>query len=770
MTYQLLPTTLGQQKISDAGSSGGQSIRITEFAVGQGVNVDFSKRLDQQVLVSKRYQGKVESVVATAVVGQYEITCIVPQNQGGWAIREIGLIDSTGDLIWVGQVPEVQKPEASSTAAVDYRVKVLISIGNPNVNLVIDANVVTATQAWVSNNFVSNPRFAQFLDLAYPFGYPYWSHSKSNPKPLFDAMFGFETHWRRLEGVGLVAVKDGDAYIGQPMLTLGQVGNTELATTTRPHAYPVYTSYLFERYDPSTVVETVWKVTADKTSVNEGDAVQFTVTANNLPDGQILDWIVKEGALNGDTNDVVVPERTESGTVILNNGQAIINFTTTPDDNTEESQNHVRLTVGAPANLSINVPINDAGHHETVVHISQSTTNGIDLAEYYKAQSGSYPSATDTVRFIVDAGVDIVAPDTATPAMFNGSNWPSGNFPTIENHGRILGRGGEGGRSAEWHAGLSIVDQNQLDAAQSWVLPENGSNGGVAVNGSMFIENYGLVAGGGGGGGGGGAIAYHIPSEFSPAGAFESIGGSGSGGGAPFGSRSPNANTIESFYKYYVQDGYAPFDYTKQVQPQHFSILQPDNTTDFFSWYSSEFPVITKQIPLKDPNFEHIAMSFFLPYYEADGTSYKVTSYVLEDYVRDRSVPSIVNENGATVWHNYSLTLKQSTSGGVTSGGAYGYGGMASASPNADAELVMADYFESLDISAHHGGAGGDVGMNGKDGVNIVKPTLTKLIGRHQGNYTKAREILPAKGGLAGYIKEGSVTITNYSNGVTKGR
>lgn len=154
MTYQLLLTTLGQQKLASAASAGGQPVRITEFAVGQGVNVDFSKRLDQQLLVSKRYQGDVESVASTAVTGQYEITCIVPQDQGGWAIREIGLIDSAGDLIWVGQVPEVQKPVASSTAAVDYRIKAVISIDNPNVNLVIDANVVTATQSWALNTFV----------------------------------------------------------------------------------------------------------------------------------------------------------------------------------------------------------------------------------------------------------------------------------------------------------------------------------------------------------------------------------------------------------------------------------------------------------------------------------------------------------------------------------------------------------------------------------------------------------------------------------------
>lgn len=246
MTYQLLLTTLGQQKLASAASAGGQPVRITEFAVGQGVNVDFSKRLDQQVLVSKRYQGKVESVASTAVTGQYEITCIVPQDQGGWAIREIGLIDSEGSLIWVGQVPEVQKPVASSTAAVDYRIKAVISIDNPNVNLVIDANVVTATQSWVDS------RLNMVCQMLVPFGYKYWTHLPESPKPLFDQLLGIPTFWRRLQGVELVATDDNDPHISLPAIYAGLNGNITPGNTAPDH-YHLYTSHLWERYDPSNI-------------------------------------------------------------------------------------------------------------------------------------------------------------------------------------------------------------------------------------------------------------------------------------------------------------------------------------------------------------------------------------------------------------------------------------------------------------------------------------------------------------------------------------
>lgn len=758
MTYQLLLTTLGQQKLAAAASAGGQPVRIAEFAVGQGVNVDFSQRLDQQVLVSKRYQGAVNGVASTAIAGQYEITCIVPQDSGGWFIREIGLIDSDGDLIWVGRVPEVQKPVASSTAAVDYRIKAVISIDNPDVNLVIDANVVTATQSWVANNFVSNPRFAQFLDLAYPYGYPYWSHSKSNPKPLFDAMFGFETHWRRLEGVGLVAVKDGDAHIGQPMLTLGQVGNTELATTIRPHSYPIYTSYLFERYDPAAVIETVWRVTANKTSVNEGEAVRFTVTANNLPDGQILDWIVKEGALNGDSNDIVAPEKVDNGTVILTNGQAIIDFTTTPDDNTEEFQKHVRLTVGAPANLSINVPINDTGHYETVIHISESTTNGIDLAEYYNAQSGGYPSATETVRFIVDAGVDIIAPNTTTAAITEGANWPSEASATVENHGRILGRGGDGGVPADYYLTKINNEGNFINPVIS--QSQRGGDGGTAIKGDMTIDNYGVIAGGGGGGGGAGffKVANGSFTDFCH--------GGGAGGGAPLGRRYPNAKTYEQYWEKFEQS--AP-KYVVGIPKQ--GNLNYDAWADLSLFGKDDTAACSLRSVIFSGNPLESALVFIGDAYRHDLSTGKF-SYVIPRYLDETETNYKVASWGDDPYAWVDMGMRQPTHATIEE---RGVGGINLYSGDGDTYALnnLARLVPSLDLSKNKGGDGGAIGENGEASL------LGEFFSVGSGVYPSSKRVTkselqlieePNVGGLAGFVKEGGVTINNYSGGTTKGR
>ena len=550
--------------------------------------------------------------------------------------------------------------------------------------------------------YLNQLRFLQFLELAYPLGHPYWTQNKASPKPLFDAMFGYETYWRRLEGVSLVAVKDGDNYIGQPMITLGQTGMTDLAISQRPHTYPIYTSYLFERYDPSTVVETVWRVMADKTSVNEGAAIRFTVTANNLPDGQILNWTVKEGMLNSDSNDIVTPDKTLSGTVILNNGQAIIDFETTEDENEEEAQKHVRLTVGAPANLSINVPINDAGFSEIALHISQSTTEGIDLAEYYKAQSGQYPSATDTVRFIVDSGVDVIAPDTQTPAITEGANWPVGAQIIIENRGRIIGHGGAGGSSARYSQKVSVYPQQFFyDLTQPAAA---GQNGGTAINGSIKVDNYGTISGGGGGGGGAG-LYYIDNGDFGQSALVDGVkrqlyvgGGGGSGGGAPYGARYPNLNTVSEFLEHFNDANLVP-PAANAGQTLNFVAMNDIGSSNSSSYV---YGIIRNGDSISTPVPELVCEAKDVTQFKAE----KWTDETETFYYSDNDMQGIV---------------KQSQNATLSTGGEHGYDVAHTyrvLRHNVDGLTVLREVPVTT-LKQNHGGNGGGLGENGSDGVMV---------------------------------------------------
>lgn len=670
--------------------------------------------------------------------------------------------------------------------------------------------------------YLNARRFTDFLELAYPYGHPYWTHSKSNPKPLFDAMFGYETHWRRLEGVGLVAVKDGDTYIGQPMLTLGQVGNTEPTTTGRPHAYPIYTSYLFERYNPADVIETVWRVTANKTAINEGSTVRFTVTANNLPDGQILNWSAKEGALNSSSNDITNPDKTGSGTVILRNGQAVIDFTTTPDDNVVEPQKHVRLTVGAPANLSINIPITDAGHNETAIHIKQSTNEGISLDEYYKQQSGAYPAATDKIRFIVDAGVDIIAPNTSTPAMVEGNNWPVGAQIVVENRGRILGHGGDGGNGAammrnDSHTRSAYIPDNSVPKKFNATA---GTNGGTAIKGNIKVENYGVIAGGGGGGGGSGsylagfignwttehAADFYHTSVDKDGNDVNSYAGSGVGaGGAPFGNNGMATlgfDWLKNTYPDIAGDVDALIAGIESIQSsrghevnslflgngenisQRASLVDPyddENTNSNLAYLGSHIAAIRNKFGLNDNR----AFVYLKPITAINPENYnpKYETERYRYYSSQHSVAAIDSGIQTTVGAP-KLALAQPIKASLTDGG---LGGALSVDVlnssgrnfpsggwrDATGGWVIAT--EALNcVRGGNGGAYGEKGEDGRLDKISYNPTnagsSVKTINFPIDFETHIEVLPPAAGGLAGYTKEGSVTITNFGSGTTKGR
>ncbi|MGP5192898.1 hypothetical protein ACTXJO_04570 [Psychrobacter celer] len=605
------------------------------------------------------------------------------------------------------------------------------------------------------SQYLDIPRFQHLLDTAIPIGYLYFSHSDINPKPLFDQLLGIETYWRRVIGKTIVGTDDQDDFIKDLNFTLGQKGMTTDAINQQPHAYMLHTTHIWERHNPDDTTVTAWNVKSSKTTINEGSSVRFTVSATNIADGLILSWTVKEGLLNSERNNITTPDKSESGTVTLKGGQATIDFTTTADDNEVDPNKYVRLTIGAPASLSINVPINDLGSTETVIHITQSTTNGIQLDEYYKQASGRYPSSIDKVRFIVDAGVDIIAPNTSTPALTEGANWPAGNIPIVENHGRILGRGGNGGRSAYRHRIFSQTGANHLETYNKGNVtpPENGHDGGTAVSASQSIQidNYNIVAGGGGGGGGMGS--------YKPTSGNHIVGGGGAGGGAPLGQASPNEGT----YPMYLKDD--TIVQTKKIPDSVFP--QGANVIGIYQSIGTN-SVGTKLYQLIGHGSEFYKNRIELDdIYEAKDV----------DETRTAFVPKVVSTNSNNGIKSYriasmfytadieSIALDMSQDASVDTGGQGG----ANYTPDVYNWIsIIEPSSPSIDLKeTTHGGSGGDIGVKGEDGI------MTKYFSSESNEVPKESllwHIPSASGGLAGYVKEGDVTITNYSGGTTKGR
>ena len=659
---------------------------------------------------------------------------------------------------------------------------------NNSLSTVLMQNHVAATNP--HPQYVALSRFQLLLDVMFPVGYLHCTNSAANPKTKFDQLLGINTFWRRLTGKIIVGTDPNDNYIKDVGIVLGQKGMTELASVNeRPNVYPLYTKHIFERYNPDDVIETVWQISANKSSITEGGTVRFTVTANNIPDGQILNWTIKEGRLNSGSNDITTPDKSQSGTVILKNASASIDFTTTPDDNAEEPQKHVRLTIGAPASLSINVPIDDLGNNESVVHITQSTTSGMQLDEYYKQQSGDYPTATDKIRFIVDAGVDIIAPNTSSPALIEGANWPSGSQIVVENHGRILGHGGAGGLGA---ALLNGYDHHNSSSLGDNLRATAGGNGGTAIKGNILVENYNLIAGGGGGGGGNGTYRLKYSDYYQVYMGSDSSGG----GGAPFGEAYHNRTYIDSWLTEPTSST-AGINNLKNVINDAESVVEGLNDSiSHISFVSESQTAKSNYLRRTEYNYQLLSPAVFLDSIGVSttkaNTSFVISKPIPKDYGSFITADSVgVTESVFNDPHTYfvdtwtagdnptyraSLPMYNPFDGELLNGGKGGLG-FAAVSPFINEQAYRAYRGKSYE-SFMRAGKGGDVGENGEAGKLshvsfFLKGTPNDFEVMEIDNLPDGAVIQtypPAAGGLAGYVKEGGVTITNYSGGTTKGR
>ncbi|MCN6695269.1 phage tail protein, partial [Escherichia coli] len=75
---------------------------------------------------------------------------VIPENEGGWWIREVGLFDESGELIAVGNCPESYKPQLAEGSGRTQTVRmVLITSSTDNITLKIDPAVVLATRHYV---------------------------------------------------------------------------------------------------------------------------------------------------------------------------------------------------------------------------------------------------------------------------------------------------------------------------------------------------------------------------------------------------------------------------------------------------------------------------------------------------------------------------------------------------------------------------------------------------------------------------------------------
>ena len=250
--YYVLLTNYGKSVVAKAHTS--VPIQLTSVVLGDANNQPYmpESRLAEANLLNQKASIPVTSIkVVDAVTA--EITALVPHTVGGFNIHEIGITDATNQLVYIGNFHGGYRPLFSEGAGGDMEIIFTIKANNiAEVIIEVEPYTATATKTWVSENFPIQFRqyIAAFFEVIMPIGYKYWTANPVNPKAQFDAILGYETFWRRLEGVHLVSVKDDDPNINLPMMYVGVNGSVS-PSDYYPDHYPGYTSYLWERYDPT---------------------------------------------------------------------------------------------------------------------------------------------------------------------------------------------------------------------------------------------------------------------------------------------------------------------------------------------------------------------------------------------------------------------------------------------------------------------------------------------------------------------------------------
>ncbi|MGT5806392.1 phage tail-collar fiber domain-containing protein [Escherichia coli] len=149
--YTLL-TDIGAAKLASAAAIG-VPLKITHMAVGDGGGVLPTPDAKQTALVNEKRRAALNMLyIDPQNSSQIIAEQVIPENEGGWWIREVGLFDESGALIAVGNCPESYKPQLAEGSGRTQTVRmVLITSSTDNITLKIDPAVVLATRKYVDD-------------------------------------------------------------------------------------------------------------------------------------------------------------------------------------------------------------------------------------------------------------------------------------------------------------------------------------------------------------------------------------------------------------------------------------------------------------------------------------------------------------------------------------------------------------------------------------------------------------------------------------------
>ncbi|WJV67489.1 phage tail protein [Pectobacteriaceae bacterium CE70] len=159
--YFAILTNQGAARLANAAALG-TKLNLTQMAVGDANGTLPTPDPAQTKLINQKRIAPLNLLtVDPANTSQIIAEQIIPENEGGFWIREIGLYDDDGILIAVANCPETYKPQLQEGSGRTQTIRMILIVSSTSsITLKIDPSVVLATRQYVDGRVVEVKAYA----------------------------------------------------------------------------------------------------------------------------------------------------------------------------------------------------------------------------------------------------------------------------------------------------------------------------------------------------------------------------------------------------------------------------------------------------------------------------------------------------------------------------------------------------------------------------------------------------------------------------------
>nr|WP_097500744.1 tail fiber protein [Escherichia coli] len=167
MKYYAILTNQGAARLANA-TMLGSKLNLTQMAVGDANGVLPTPNPAQTKLINQKRIAPL-NLLSVDPNNQSQIIAeqIIPEDEGGFWIREIGLYDDKGVLIAVANCPETYKPQLQEGSGRTQTIRMILVVTNTKaITLKIDPSVVLATRKYVDDKISKHEQSRRHPDAS----------------------------------------------------------------------------------------------------------------------------------------------------------------------------------------------------------------------------------------------------------------------------------------------------------------------------------------------------------------------------------------------------------------------------------------------------------------------------------------------------------------------------------------------------------------------------------------------------------------------------